>query len=94
MPPAGAPYSRPPRTLYGAQASPVLFRQTLFYDLKFDELMGPIIDRVTNNEMVERGISAKPTIEVHSFNGTASVLRFQKPGGKWQRLSSVLGCMT
>jgi superfamily II DNA or RNA helicase len=54
------------------------FPDELFYDLKFDELMGPIIDRVTNAEMVERGVSAKPTIEVHSFDGTNALVPFPK----------------
>lgn len=52
------------------------FPDELFYDLKFDELMGPIIDRVTNAEMVERGVSARPSIEVHAFNATPALKGF------------------
>jgi superfamily II DNA or RNA helicase len=37
-------------------------------DLQLDELMGPVVQRLKNLELVSRGISAKPSVEVHVFN--------------------------
>ncbi len=49
------------------------FATDLFADLHFDELMGPTLARVKNKTLVERGVSARPSIEVHSFEDTESL---------------------
>lgn len=56
------------------------FPTDLFSDLKFDELMGPIIERVENAELIDRGVSAKPLIEVHRFEDK---LAWGKPPTGW-----------
>lgn len=45
-------------------------------DLRMSELMGPVLERVKNAELVERGISAKPTIELHAFENTSVMTSF------------------
>lgn len=46
------------------------FGRDLLSELKFDELLGPVVERVTNAQMVARGVSAKPLIEIHAFDAT------------------------
>lgn len=54
------------------------FSTELYDELRMEELMGPVLDRVKNKEMVERGVSAKPSIEVHAYEGTAALRPFPK----------------
>ncbi len=54
------------------------FPEDDYRNLRLEELMGPIIDRVKNQEMVERGVSARPTIEVHAFDGASALSPFPR----------------
>lgn len=49
------------------------FPKDEYDNLRLDELMGPIAVHVGNKAMVERGISARPTIEVHAFEATPAL---------------------
>jgi superfamily II DNA or RNA helicase len=51
------------------------FGRDLYHDLVYEELMGPVLHTVKNNELVERGISARPTIEVYAVDVTAAFPR-------------------
>lgn len=50
------------------------FPEDLYGDLQLEELMGPVLIQEGNAAMVERGVSAKPTVELHPYDVTA-VLR-------------------
>lgn len=54
------------------------FPDELIYDLKFDELMGPVVLRIPNSVLIERGISAKPEVEIHLYDCTAFVQSLPK----------------
>lgn len=59
------------------------FSTELYKDLRYEELMGPIVARVSNAEMVERGVSARPIIEVHGFDVTAAVAKVLPHNQMW-----------
>lgn len=44
-----------------------------YEDLRLTDLMGPIVDRIRNKEMVAQGVSAKPLIELHRFDATPAL---------------------
>jgi len=47
------------------------FPQSRSYaDWQLEEIMGPVLLRASNKELVERGISAKPTVELYGFDAT------------------------
>lgn len=58
------------------------FPEDLYHELRFEEILGPVLDRVKNAEMIEQGVSAKPSIEIHAFDCTLSFPPF--PKGWWQ----------
>lgn len=47
-----------------------------FEDMKLTDLMGPVLDRVQNKEMIARGISARPSIELHGYDATPALVPF------------------
>lgn len=49
------------------------FGSTLYEQLQFDEIMGPEVDQIRNMDLVERGISARPLIQVYGFDVTPAV---------------------
>lgn len=59
------------------------FKEDIYHGTRFDELMGPILHRVPNMELVERGISARPTVEVHRFDGTSKLYPLPRPRAWW-----------
>lgn len=52
-------------------------------DLQLTELMGPVLDRVCNAELIDRGVSARPQVELHGYDATAAVYPF--PPDWWAR---------
>lgn len=54
------------------------FPSDLYNDLRLDELMGPVLDRVQNTELVERGVSARPTIEVCMYDASHCLQLFPR----------------
>lgn len=48
-----------------------------YNDLLLDELMGPVLSRARNADLIERGISAKPLIELQGFDVTAALKGFR-----------------
>lgn len=42
-------------------------------DLQFDELMGPVLSRVRNADLIGLGVSAKPLVELHGFDVTKAL---------------------
>lgn len=75
--------SNTPHTLWRAGFSGT-FGRTLYHDLVFEELMGPVLARVQNEEMVRRGVSARPELEVHPFDVTAALGGLPR-GDEWWR---------
>lgn len=59
------------------------FKEDLYHELRMDTIMGPVLDRVKNKEMVERGVSAKPSIEIHAYDATHALTPFPK---EWWQL--------
>lgn len=57
------------------------FGTSLYDQLVMDELIGPVIDTVKNAELVEREISARPTIEVYGYDVTSAIP--QLPSNWW-----------
>lgn len=72
-----------PHTVWRAGFSGT-FGRTLYHDLVFEELMGPVLARVQNEEMVRRGVSARPELEVHVFNVTPALNDLPRGDAWWQ----------
>lgn len=49
------------------------FPEDPYQNLRLEGLCGPILEQIKNKELVERGISARPTIEVRAFDAGPSV---------------------
>lgn len=56
------------------------FPEDLYENLLLDEMMGPVVVKAKNIELVERGISAKPQVELHGFKVTTLPFTSRK---KW-----------
>jgi superfamily II DNA or RNA helicase len=41
-----------------------------FEELVIDETMGPVLTRARNIDMIERGVSARPSVELHRYDAT------------------------
>lgn len=54
------------------------FPSDLYSDLRLTDYMGPVLDRIKNKEMVERGVSAKPTVELRAYDATPLLAPFPK----------------
>lgn len=50
------------------------FPEDGYLNLRLEGLCGPILEQIKNAELVERGISARPTIEVAAFDAGPSIL--------------------
>lgn len=55
------------------------FPEGLYHDLVFETLMGPTLVQKKNRVMIERGISAKPTVEVYSYDARPVLERVRWP---------------
>lgn len=44
-----------------------------YYDLLYDEQLGPVIASVSNAELIARGVSARPLVELQGFDVTAAL---------------------
>src|SRR5213075_2984478 len=48
------------------------FPSALTYDdWQLEELMGPVVATIKNMELIDRGISARPKVELHGFDTTS-----------------------
>jgi superfamily II DNA or RNA helicase len=52
-------------------------------DLQLEELMGPIVAETRNAELIDAGISARPSVELHRFNSTARLVPFPDAWWAW-----------
>ncbi|KKK88216.1 hypothetical protein LCGC14_2745400, partial [marine sediment metagenome] len=55
-------------------------------DLRLDELMGPILIKARNIDLVERGISAIPLVELRSYNATDALMASAPKMKEWWKL--------
>ncbi len=55
-------------------------------DLRLDELMGPILIKARNIDLVERGISAIPQVELRSYNATDALMASIPKMREWWKL--------
>jgi superfamily II DNA or RNA helicase len=59
------------------------FPDDAYETLRLDDLMGPALLQVRNAALVERGVSAKPTVELHPFDVTAQLRGVKWPKTRW-----------
>lgn len=52
------------------------FPSDLYGDLRLTDSMGPILDRIKNQEMIDRGVSAKPSVELRGYDATPRLRPF------------------
>lgn len=55
-----------------------------YADLQLDELMGPVLSRTRNMDLVERGISARPLVALVAFNITDAIGRYSRSSKSWR----------
>lgn len=57
-----------------------------YADLQLDELLGPVLVRAKNLELIQRKVSATPQVALHNFDATPALLAIPYTAGWWRTM--------